>query len=124
MAIKTIENLQAEITKLLQQEENVANKLGSIKEKLNSKKSELEQMENAEKQQILDQTFEPISLDELKKLFVEREKILAICNLLVKCKDISTILDVVKDTIREIEPINVVSDKLSESSQYEKIEEV
>lgn len=114
-----LESLQAEIAKLEIQEKNTKEKLLSIQEKLKLKQTELEQVEQNEKEKMLEQTFKNLSqfdISRIKKMFAVKEKITQFLNILLTCEDISTTLDLIKDTISEVNDENEILDKLSESS--------
>lgn len=114
-----LESLQAEIAKLEIQEKSTKEKLLSIQEKLKLKQTELEQVEQNEKEKMLEQTFKNLSqfdISRIKKMFAVKEKITQFLNILLTCEDISTTLDLIKDTISEVNDENEILDKLSESS--------
>ena len=97
-----LESLQAEIAKLEIQEKSTKEKLLSIQEKLKLKQTELEQVEQNEKEKMLEQTFKNLSqfdISRIKKMFAVKEKITQFLNMLLTCEDISTTLDLIKDTI-------------------------
>ena len=88
-----LESLQAEIAKLEIQEKSTKEKLLSIQEKLKLKKTELEQVEQNEKEKMLEQTFKNLSqfdISRIKKMFAVKEKITQFLNMLLTCEDIST----------------------------------
>ena len=114
-----LESLQAEIAKLEIQEKSTKEKLLSIQEKLKLKQTELEQVEQNEKEKMLEQTFKNLSqfdISRIKKMFAVKEKITQFLNMLLTCEDISTTLDLIKDTISEVNDENEILDNLSESS--------
>lgn len=114
-----LESLQAEIAKLEIQEKSTKEKLLSIQEKLKLKQTELEQVEQNEKEKMLEQTFKNLSqfdISRIKKMFAVKEKITQFLNILLTCEDISTTLDLIKDTISEVNDENEILDNLSESS--------
>ena len=114
-----LESLQAEIANLEIQDKSTKEKVLSIQEKLKLKQTELEQVEQNEKEKMLEQTFKNLSqfdISRIKKMFAVKEKITQFLNMLLTCEDISTTLDLIKDTISEVNDENEILDNLSESS--------
>ena len=77
------------------------------------------QAEQNEKEKMLEQTFKNLSqfdISRIKKMFAVKEKITQFLNMLLTCEDISTTLDLIKDTISEVNDENEILDNLSESS--------